>query len=238
MKKFTLLELLIVIGIIAILAALLLPALNAARQKGRAIQCTSNLKQIALGIQLYGDVCDGVLLVYGADNDSWHQNKTLGRLLNANTTLSASYNVWPVNALCSGASYALRYKRVEFCYGINASGLVNSGSGTYDAGYVDPAIKGTLKACYNWKRLKAPSASMLMTDALSFWVKSDATLAEYLEKGETSASMLIAFRHLRTQTNVLYFDGHCGAAANSQTYYKHSIPASQTVKKFWSPYDN
>jgi prepilin-type N-terminal cleavage/methylation domain-containing protein/prepilin-type processing-associated H-X9-DG protein len=74
---FTLVELLVVIGIIAILVAILLPALNKARQAAQETQCMSNLRQFGFGFQVYADANQGFLPL---DGPTGQPTDPIGRL--------------------------------------------------------------------------------------------------------------------------------------------------------------
>src|SRR5690606_17050360 len=91
-KGFTLVELLVVIGIIALLVAILLPTLNKARRSAQTVACLSNMRQLGLGIIMYAHEKDGQMPAGSWDGWTSSPNDIAGWITLINPLLGGEGN--------------------------------------------------------------------------------------------------------------------------------------------------
>ena len=191
MKIFTLIELLVVIAIIAILASMLLPALNSARESAKKISCNSNLKTLGSTIMFYRNDNDGYFPYASTATPTWADKIGASYLKKRenDSTKSAGNGVF----LCPSAIFEGR----PTGYYVPAASLPNNRFAYSINRYLGDVI-GTEK--WATKRVKNPSTTLCIAEGCKrFGI-------EVRDVGWGN----LAYRHA-SFINILYTDGHVNA---------------------------
>ena len=202
LQLFSLIELLIVIAIIAILAAMLLPALNKAREKSMATACSSNLRQMGQVFQMYTDTYDDWLppsVDYSGTYNRWQSY--LYSFFKPEVPLAQEN--WHTNSPARlGTPYAFfrcPSQKLEFaCQHFGINHYVNGAAAPNDG-------------IRTLKKLSRPSARMLVMDCGTLNGKNsggtDITQDYSLGMYQAGGRLYIGRRH-NDGPDILYCDGH------------------------------
>jgi prepilin-type processing-associated H-X9-DG protein len=198
-------ELLVTIGVIALLAALLLPAISRSKERARQIQCVANLRQLGLGLQSF--VAENHVyptLFSGTNTDHLHdwiyQLEQGGFDVATPTRAYRKEGVWN----CPSARWAtVDPPATTFCYGYNACGVSGlSPNNTYRGLSGNPISRGEGCMPVKESEVVCPSDMMAMGDSF------DGT--HVFARGFLAHKERVGFASSRhsAKANVVFCDGH------------------------------